>query len=91
MLRKTLIAACLFAAASCTGNAEQKTMEKAPAPAAEAKPDFSMLQFASQKDTTCGMPISAGVLDTAVVDGKIYGFCSKECKDEFEKKLQAKK
>lgn len=59
--------------------------------AAVNKIDFSKITFASKKDTTCHMPLSAGVQDTAVVDGKVYGFCSKECKDEFLKTLQAKK
>jgi YHS domain-containing protein len=31
------------------------------------------------------MPASAGIADTAHYKGKVYGFCSKECKDEFEK------
>lgn len=54
--------------------------------AMEARPetkDFSGVKFASDKDPACGMPLSAGITDTATVDGKIYGFCSPECKDEF--------
>lgn len=43
------------------------------------------LQFASQKDLSCGMPISAGVADTAHYKGKLYGFCAKECKEAFLK------
>jgi YHS domain-containing protein len=39
----------------------------------------------SKKDLVCGMPASAGIADTAHYKGKVYGFCSKECKDEFEK------
>jgi len=29
------------------------------------------------------MPLSAGVEDTLVLNGKVYGFCSTECKNEF--------
>jgi YHS domain-containing protein len=29
------------------------------------------------------MPLSAGVADTAHYKGKIYGFCSAECKADF--------
>ncbi len=39
--------------------------------------------FASPNDTTCGMPLSAGIADTATVDGKLYGFCSSSCKEAF--------
>lgn len=37
------------------------------------------------KDYACGMPTSAGISDTCHVDGKAYGFCSSECKAEFQK------
>lgn len=53
--------------------------------------DISKLKFASKIDTTCGMPITAGVQDTVTVDGKLYGFCAKECKESFLKTLSAKK
>ena len=43
------------------------------------------LDFAVKKDLVCGMPVSAGVEDTAHYKGKIYGFCAKECKDDFLK------
>jgi len=39
------------------------------------------------KDPTCGMPMSAGIEDTAHYNNKAIGFCSKECKDEFLKDL----
>lgn len=50
---------------------------------AAVKPDFSNVQFASKRDTICRMPLSAGISDTAIVGGKTYGFCSKECKAAF--------
>lgn len=53
--------------------------------------DISKLNFASKIDTTCGMPITAGIEDTATVDGKLYGFCAKECKESFLKTASAKK
>ena len=37
------------------------------------------------------MPLAAGVEDTLHLNDKIYGFCSKECKDEFANKLKAEK
>jgi YHS domain-containing protein len=36
-------------------------------------------------DFACGMPVSAGISDTAQFEGKAYGFCSAECKAEFQK------
>lgn len=49
------------------------------------KPNLNSLVFAVNKDLVCGMPISAGVIDTAHYKVKIYAFCAVECKDEFVK------
>jgi hypothetical protein len=57
---------------------------------AEEKP-FANIHFASGYDTSCGMPLTAGIADTLHLYDKIYGFCSKECKDEFVSKLLAGK
>lgn len=46
---------------------------------------FKNVVFDSKNDLVCGMPTSAGVSDTAHYKGKIYGFCSSECKAEFVK------
>jgi putative intracellular protease/amidase/YHS domain-containing protein len=46
---------------------------------------YKNMKFDNIKDLYCGMPLKAGVGDTAHYKGKVYGFCSKECKDEFEK------
>lgn len=52
-----------------------------------AKPDLRSLHlsFANPKDPSCGMPLTAGLEDTVRYKGKLYGFCSKECKDAFLK------
>jgi YHS domain-containing protein len=47
--------------------------------------DLKGITFASENDVVCGMPVKAGVKDTAQYKDKVYGFCSKECKDEFLK------
>ncbi len=39
----------------------------------------------NKRDPSCGMPVSAGIGDTAHYKGKVLGFCSKECKDDFLK------
>lgn len=49
---------------------------------------LAAVKLASKKDLVCGMPVTAGVKDTAHYKGNIYGFCAKECKDEFVKEPQ---
>lgn len=43
----------------------------------------------NKKDPTCGMPVTAGISDTARYEKYVLGFCSKECKDEFLKNPKA--
>jgi len=43
----------------------------------------------NKKDPTCGMPVTAGVSDTAQYKNKVIGFCSSECKAEFLKNPEA--
>ncbi len=38
----------------------------------------------NKKDFACGMPTSAGITDTCHYQDKAYGFCSPECKAEFQ-------
>lgn len=78
--------------ASC---GESKTEEKSSATAPETraavsdsvekKKPFEGVVFASQKDPVCGMPLRAGVEDTAHYKDGVYGFCAAECKEEFVK------
>ncbi len=46
---------------------------------------FTNLHFDSPKDLSCGMPLTAVIGDTAHYKGKLYGFCSSACKNEFLK------
>ena len=39
----------------------------------------------NKKDPNCGMPVTAGIKDTVHYNGKVYGFCSDECKQAFLK------
>jgi YHS domain-containing protein len=43
----------------------------------------------NKKDPTCGMPVTAGINDTAHYENKVLGFCSTECKNEFLKNPKA--
>ena len=46
---------------------------------------FKNMKFDNTKDLVCGMPVSSGMTDTAHYNGKVFGFCSTECKNEFLK------
>lgn len=100
LLSATLIAAVLVSCGANDKKAETPatpaaTTDVAPMPqhqdsAATAKKDaFSDVKFDSEKDFVCGMPVSAGIEDTAHYKEKVYGFCSKECKAEFAKTPEA--
>ncbi|MBL0355660.1 MAG: YHS domain-containing protein [Chitinophagaceae bacterium] len=90
LLPAIAITALLF---SCGAN-EKKTETPAAAmqhhdSTAVQKPDFTMVHFDLDKDLSCGMPVKAGVEDTAHYKGKVYGFCAKECKEDFLKDPEA--
>ncbi|MDP4286157.1 MAG: YHS domain-containing protein [Bacteroidota bacterium] len=82
-----------FLVASCTSSSDKDNNQKAENPATAASAphanDSSAIYTAkmvnNDKDLVCGMPVSAGIGDTAHYQGKVYGFCSKECKDDFIK------
>lgn len=74
--------------AACNQSNTVSTEKKMEMPAAAkdtAKDAFEGLVFAVKKDLVCGMPVSAGVSDTAHYKEKIYGFCAAECRAEFVK------
>jgi YHS domain-containing protein len=75
---------------SCNENAKKEpVVEKAntmvDSTVSKVDEAFKNVAFDSKRDFICGMPITAGVSDTAHFNNKVYGFCSKECKDEFMK------
>ena len=49
--------------------------------------DISLVD--NKKDPTCGMPVTAGISDTAHYNNKVLGFCSSGCKEEFLKNPKA--
>jgi YHS domain-containing protein len=85
-----------LALASCNNKTEQKTTETTPA-MSEASAEIvniKLSELATNKDHVCGgaegMELTEGaVADTASYEGKVYGFCSKECKTEFVKNPSA--
>ena len=50
---------------------------------------YSAMQYDNKIDPICGMSVETGVADTANYNGKAYGFCSKGCKEMFQKKPSA--
>ncbi len=87
--RIKIICICvLLFTAACNSDDTKKQEEKKQAiqdsvQAAKQVKKFADVKFASKRDTTCGMPLSAGLEDTVILNGKVYGFCSGECKDDF--------
>ena len=67
--------------------------QKAAAPKADDKMatdsktvKIKLSELASNKDPNCEMTVEEGsIADTATYQGKIYGFCSSECKEDFLK------
>lgn len=53
--------------------------------AASIAENLKKLKFDYAKDPACGMPLKAGLEDSTEYKGKLYGFCSKECKESFLK------
>lgn len=72
---------------SCANQASQPPAaenKKDTMPAqAETKPDLSKLTLAQQTDPQCEMSLAHGIADTALIDGKVYGFCSDYCKKSY--------
>jgi YHS domain-containing protein len=54
-----------------------------------SKPKFTAAMVDNKKDPNCGMPVTAGIADTVHYKGKVYGFCSDECRDAFLKNPEA--
>jgi len=52
---------------------------------ANSTPVYTAAILDSKKYLVCGVLVTAGIGDTARHKGKAYGYCAKECKDEFLK------
>ena len=68
-----------------------KATENKPAEQKEQKGmDIKVSQLASKIDYSCKMNLEDGsIADTASYQGKLYGFCSAECKADFMKDPEA--
>jgi YHS domain-containing protein len=82
----------LFMLVACGSSTNSGTAAATPAKDTSAAqesngvlPGLKNLSFAYAKDPACGMPLKAGLMDTTTYNGKLYGFCSEDCKNEFLK------
>ena len=90
MKRILAFATALLFLVACNNQANETTEHSShamPETGAQAADEnkYADVQFALDKDPVCQMPLTAGIADTAVIDGKIYGFCATECKDTYIK------
>jgi YHS domain-containing protein len=78
------MAACHPGGQSADAAAGRRVMDSTALAAANFKKAvISLVDY--KKDPACGMPLTAGLEDTTRYKGRLYGFCSKECKAEFLK------
>jgi YHS domain-containing protein len=81
-----------FSFAACQS---KQPKESTPAPAATAimpldsTKSYDIALVNNKKDPSCGMPVTAGIADTAHYKDKVLGFCGTECKNEFKKNPDA--
>jgi len=78
----------VFMALACSNNKQNTAADNKPAETAssmENNSHFKPEMVVNTTDFACGMPVSAGISDTCHYEDKAYGFCSAECKAEFQK------
>lgn len=97
-LKSTLLVLIIsFLFASCKNNETDSTSTLTPVKHgstmqvvhSDSAPKFTPDMVSNKRDFICGMPVIAGIADTAQYKGKVYGFCATECKDEFLKSPEA--
>jgi YHS domain-containing protein len=92
IIGSTLIGGCLIFAACGSPATEINSSDTSTATMAMdtmATKTYEVSLVNNKKDPTCGMPVTAGISDTAHYEKYVLGFCSKECKDEFLKNPKA--
>jgi YHS domain-containing protein len=70
---------------SCQEKAPKQTTMAPMASSDTSTHRFTAAMVDNKKDPGCGMPVTAGIKDTVHYNGKVYGFCSDECRDAFLK------
>jgi YHS domain-containing protein len=86
MKKFLFVVTAAFAAASCNNQKPVETKTGSTDSSLNiAKAKYTINMVDNKIDLSCGMPLTAGIEDTCHYNGRVYGFCSKECKDEFLK------
>ena len=86
MHSKNIIGSLLLCVAiSLTACNNSSTTQAAKPIKTDTAISYNVSMVNNTKDPICDMPVTAGISDTAVYNGKTYGFCGKGCKDEFVK------
>jgi YHS domain-containing protein len=88
--RLTVFSSLFFvlALASCETNAPNEMSGTVPAPETKES-DINSSILSDNMDHVCGMTVQTGsIADTTTYNGKVYGFCSTECKEAFVKEPQ---
>ena len=88
LLAVVCLASCHSAADKTEGAQAPKT-EAASMKMADSVKHYDITMLDNKKDPSCGMPVSAGIGDTAHYKDKVLGFCSAECKAAFLKNPDA--
>ncbi len=85
-----ILALPIFFACNNKSNTDSSTKTDTTSTTSVTKePECKVAMLTSDKDYVCGMTISdGGIADTAHYGGKVYGFCSSDCKDNFVKEPQ---
>ena len=86
-MRKLLQVSVLIGLTACHGYSSQEASisNANSSPTLSRAANLKNLKFDYAKDPACGMPLKAGLEDSTQYKGKLYGFCSKECKETFMK------
>ncbi|WP_456312080.1 YHS domain-containing protein [Pseudomonas shirazensis] len=89
-MKKFLLIALIATVISCNKKEEKKHPHDHPHAMEteevykDPKNPLNKLTYASKIDFSCQMDISKyGVSDTVTYKGKLYGFCSSVCKEDF--------
>ena len=90
MKRTATLILLMLAMYSCNNNnaakaTEQSTPVVSSVPAMPVSNKIPADSVDNKEDFICGMPVRAGIEDTAHYEGKVYGFCATGCKEEFQK------
>jgi YHS domain-containing protein len=88
-MKNTIIAlSFMVISVACSNNKQNEAIENKPVEmesSLEENSHFKPEMVVNTTDFACGMPVSAGISDTCHFEDKAYGFCSAECKAEFQK------